>query len=1141
MTTNNVPTESNRRDTRNPAWKQRPELKKKRKSKAWTFRYLDNDALENALTDYFSYSETPFFEENRRCYESHPQRPTTLWLETTEETRKAFVTSLLETVDISPQATERCIALRTLLYVAQGCFREIPFNAKPYRTPSSKGSSSQSTVYSDSLHMHWINANNQLLRTTGSLAHAHRHLVRITEYLLQRHDGEYLPSTAQPFSTTLIEMELGLWMDLVFVLMEVHQDDPDFAREVLFLRPLLSTVLLLLTPVIHAQFSEGLLLKKYLLLTRRCLLISFGDTEQTDLRDQLASLFPDKPTNRPRSRENDVHPLKCDITQAYAFYAVQSRLFPTFYDYAKGPMNYITNTLRRTDARIPLGVGQPDSTLFSPRGHYYQVLAQDQEFVESMGDALHSFPLTHDTPLVPNWLEEAHGLYQHHLYISPSLQQRFEVSRDFSFVAPQGYWETETTPSSQSPSVSAPPVSFAAVNKLLSANYGLPTPPEGSPVDCPIQPGSITDIFGTGKRYTQRRQFGRRRPWTMLYSTWSSESHNTSVNETMIPNALHRLRIEAIHECYNTVAPHLPTISDYWQKWVQLLSQGTKRPKEKPGAENHSPPLSSTSVTCPQYSTTPTSSRRRSLPTLDISQDPMLPWASTSPPPVSLSSSLPASPSKPLEFPPPTSRAASPSPNPIDPLVLSLFHTLGVVLPEHITVDQFIKQRDYRVRMMALPSIMLILVKGFKVDHSLRGEYLLQCIWDSNVIRTLLSWLTEKQIRIPKEREKLEELGFTAFCSPQSNLWTTLVPPEVPESPASLNSSFVTNTDSDFFSAPNSSPCPEVRPIPISVQSRRSSIASDQELPMSISPTPSQTSEWTIHSNHIRSASMSASFRTQRSFSDSKAGTVCTVPSALMSNPTPRHPLYLTGPLLIAQMTRNRTKRRGSQSQAPSTTSPSSKTARSFTRHFWCSQYTGTTILRLIRKVTKDHPRRLERMKQLKCHLMLERLAMYDVRLVKVYVYKIIQSMVPFMGKDWLDQNMALVSGIYLYVPPRLVDDWMKPYPAAADTFKARDQRNRLLLDYFNAQTLPWHYNSTCQFSSSPYRSYLLLNHLQGSLDVRINQEVEAKFQEKQHDSLFSLTDDECASQGFSDGDMDSHLPHHPTSDGEESREITDA
>ncbi|KAJ1950287.1 Factor arrest protein 11, partial [Dispira parvispora] len=392
-----------------------------------------------------------------------------------------------------------------------------------------------------------------------------------------------------------------------------------------------------------------------------------------------------------------------------------------------------------------------------------------------------------------------------------------------------------------------------------------------------------------------------------------------------------------------------------------------------------------------------------------------------------------------------------------------------VVLPENITVDQFIKQRDYRVRMMALPSIMLILAKGFKVDHCLRSEYLSQCIWDSNVTRTLLSWLTEKQIRIPKEREKLEELGFTAFCSPQSNLWTTLLPPEVPESPVSLNSSFVSSTDSEFFSVPNSSPCPEVRPIPISVQSRRSSIASDGELPASISPTPSQSSEWTMHSNHARSVSMSASLRTQCSFSESKAETVGTVSSALMNNPTPRHPLYLTGPLLIAQMTRNRSKRRGSQSQAPPTVSPSSKTARSFTRHFWCSQYTGTTILRLIHKVTKGHPRRLERMKQLKCHLMLERLAVYDVRLVKVYVYKIIQSMVPFMGRDWLDQNMTLVSGIYLYVPPRLVDDWMKPYPAAADTFKARDQRNRLLLDYYNAQTLPWRYNSTGQFSPSPY------------------------------------------------------------------------
>ncbi|KAJ1959987.1 hypothetical protein IWQ62_004399, partial [Dispira parvispora] len=51
---------------------------------------------------------------------------------------------------------------------------------------------------------------------------------------------------------------------------------------------------------------------------------------------------------------------------------------------------------------------------------------------------------------------------------------------------------------------------------------------------------------------------------------------------------------------------------------------------------------------------------------------------------------------------------------------------------------------------------------------------------------------------------------------------------------------------------------------------------------------------------------------------------------------------------------------------------------------------------------------------------------------------------------------------------------------------------------------------------------------------------AEEKSQGKLHDSLLSQSDSECASEELSNKDMDPLVVHHPASDGEEPRGITE-
>ncbi|KAJ1976777.1 Factor arrest protein 11, partial [Dimargaris verticillata] len=557
----------------------------------------------------------------------------------------------------------------------------------------------------------------------------------------------------------------------------------------------------------------------------------------------------------------------------------------------------------------------------------------------------------------------------------------------------------------------------------------------------------------------------------------------------------------------------------------------------------------------PPYYPAPTlaRSRRRSLPTLASSDYQSLEGAVIS----NLSTSLPNGSSTHMPIPPMTTPASPTPPSPeltLDPQLLALLNALGVAAPPLVPMTQFIQQRDHRITMMAVVGIQMILCKSFKVDHGLRQATLLQHLWDEGFTRTFFHWIDVIQIRAVVEREKLEDLGFTAFCSPQSNLWTVLLPwlngqptngtATPTDSYASSDSdndsdgsntshTFPSSGSSEYISLSDSSPRvsgPGLQPVVSLVQPTVTAtpaqplayIGPDQEYHrhhqptlLSISPTPSQSSEWTAGSSAAstrssRSGMTIASHRSGTStFASAQAWRALMAPEGVSNEAllltTPRSPLYLTGQLLAQHMPylqskealepRFATETDGgggilSYASEPTAAATGAEALRSgyrngngggetlaprvLHRHLWCSQYTAVSMLRLIQAMTKQQPKRLERLKTINCLPTLQRLANRNIHGAKRYVYKIVKSLVPFLGRDWYFRYLPFISGIYTHLPPRLVETWQDPYPGTSAMIKAQDQRRRQLIAYFNAETVPWHYNHHGSYLPTLHQSFEL-------------------------------------------------------------------
>lgn len=105
----------------------------------------------------------------------------------------------------------------------------------------------------------------------------------------------------------------------------------------------------------------------------------------------------------------------------------------------------------------------------------------------------------------------------------------------------------------------------------------------------------------------------------------------------------------------------------------------------------------------------------------------------------------------------------------------------------------------------------------------------------------------------------------------------------------------------------------------------------------------------------------------------------------------------------------------------PTTTLPSSPLTSYSPRFF----FTTITLLRLLQKITKRKAHRALLLVQYKSSTILRRALKIPQPQLRLYTLKLFKSQVPYCGRKWRQNNMRVITAVYLHCRPELRDEWL--------------------------------------------------------------------------------------------------------------------
>ncbi|KAG0199764.1 Factor arrest protein 11 [Mortierella sp. GBA30] len=114
-------------------------------------------------------------------------------------------------------------------------------------------------------------------------------------------------------------------------------------------------------------------------------------------------------------------------------------------------------------------------------------------------------------------------------------------------------------------------------------------------------------------------------------------------------------------------------------------------------------------------------------------------------------------------------------------------------------------------------------------------------------------------------------------------------------------------------------------------------------------------------------------------------------------------------------------------------------------------------LLRVLQKLTKNKIHRVLLLVQYKSSAILKRLLKINHPDLQRYVYKILKSQVPFLGRKWRSSHMKVITGIYLYCRSNLRDDWISGADVERDLEEAlpAEQQLRNLIRHYHDRVHP--------------------------------------------------------------------------------------
>ncbi|KAH7887969.1 hypothetical protein F5I97DRAFT_1805804 [Phlebopus sp. FC_14] len=445
----------------------------------YDFRYDDEDTVMNEIDEFYSYVEMPQVAENLKAWQqgSFPGEWTSL--QTTNAQRKAHVEILLEGLE-HRDAEIRFTNARRLFYVLQGTFAE-----------TTSPEHQLHWIYENCKVVRSANGLNMIVESMKIASQKHDLLCSLsdTDAAHFRITSSERADFLEEFTT-----EISVYLGMMYHLIEVFKERDDFADELMSMEPPLPVYLFNVVSGLKDKSAKGYPIKKLLLVLWKTLLACCGGIRELTRVKKLArelALLPSvleegepllhiSPVPNLISRSPAI-PIKCTPFDLETFHQETTVKYPTFTPPPQGPMRGNCTTDAGPQAKSPLSLPTVKlAQAYSPipvRHHYHhddsdpQVTMPNgvnQSFQQQSQVAFRPnpqpatpapspppspkpkkqqyqtdqnrpflFPFsrkskfgTNNDRLVPFAIDEAHKLYNQHMYVSLSLWQMWRTREE---------------------------------------------------------------------------------------------------------------------------------------------------------------------------------------------------------------------------------------------------------------------------------------------------------------------------------------------------------------------------------------------------------------------------------------------------------------------------------------------------------------------------------------------------------------------------------------------------------------------------------------------------------------------------------------------------------------------------------------
>ncbi|KAJ6234208.1 protein required for hyphal anastomosis ham-2 [Anaeramoeba flamelloides] len=120
----------------------------------------------------------------------------------------------------------------------------------------------------------------------------------------------------------------------------------------------------------------------------------------------------------------------------------------------------------------------------------------------------------------------------------------------------------------------------------------------------------------------------------------------------------------------------------------------------------------------------------------------------------------------------------------------------------------------------------------------------------------------------------------------------------------------------------------------------------------------------------------------------------------------------------------------------------------------WRRIFTLINLIRILQKLIKNKPNRVKTNMRFKQGTpILEKLLKLDVKVVSFYTLKVLKNLMRFMGKQWIERKMNIISEMYIILGSGLNSDWLFPEKGEklrSDKLKLLDKTLREHVSNFN-------------------------------------------------------------------------------------------